>query len=163
MEEPLRQRLINETIQALVELILAHKFADMPHWMDFDLTVSQVKAVYLLAFRGPFTISELAGLLGVGNPAASILIQQLVQQGLVERKEDVQDRRRSLVSLTERGVDLISGRRDHREAKARRWLSMMSDDDLTGLLRGMSALAEIIRSDRVEPGQKVDRVSSGID
>jgi DNA-binding MarR family transcriptional regulator len=163
MEKSSREALIDETIQALVELVLAHKFADMPHWMDFDLTVSQVKAIYLLAFRGPFTISELAGSLGVGNPAASILVQQLVQQGLVDRSEDSQDRRRTLVSLTARGSDLVSARRDLREAKTRRWLNRLNDDELSGLMRGMSALAEIIRSDRREQSHSVDRVTSRVD
>jgi DNA-binding MarR family transcriptional regulator len=153
MEDSSRTQLVNETIQVIVELVLTQKFADMPDWMSLDLTVSQVRAIYLLALHGSLSIGELAGLLKVGNPAASILVQQLVQQDLVERSEDRKDRRRTFVRLTERGAGLLSGRREKGEAKFRRWSSRMSDDELVCLLRGASALLKIMRADQAEAEQ----------
>jgi DNA-binding MarR family transcriptional regulator len=84
----------------------------------------------------------------MGNPAASILVQQLVRQNLVERSEDQKDRRRTLVHLTDRGTELVKGRRDRREGKFRRRLSQLSEEELAGLLRGVNALAKIVRSER---------------
>ena len=140
--------MIDETIQAFVEIVLMEKFADMPNWMDFHLTVSQLRAIYLLAYHETLTISELARALQMGNPAASILVQQLVQQGLVERSEDVNDRRRTFVRLTPRGSELVRGRRDQREVKFRRRLSQLSDDELAGLMQGVIALSKIVRSEQ---------------
>lgn len=147
-----RTNTTNETIRAFIDLVLMEKYADLPIWMDFDLTVSQVKSIYLLASYQNLTISKLARLLGTGNPAASILVQQMVEHGLFERTEDLSDRRRTLVSLTSRGKQLMNGRIDLRETQFRRRLSQMTDEDLSGLHRGIKALVDIIRSEEVEFG-----------
>ena len=118
----------------------------MPAWITADLTISQLKAVFLLAHHGALAVSELAGLLGIGNPAASILVQLLVEQGLVERSEDFQDRRRTLVSLSLQGTKLISGPREQGETRLRHWLSQMDDNALMSLQRGLGALVEIMRA-----------------
>jgi DNA-binding MarR family transcriptional regulator len=148
MNGPSRIQLANEAAQSYLELADAIRLTTLPGWITADLTISQVKAVFLLAYHGALAVSELAGLLGIGNPAASILVQQLVEQELVERSEDIQDRRRTLVSLTARGTKLISGRREQIEARLLPWLSQLSDDELTDLLRGLRALVEIVRSER---------------
>ncbi|RPI26493.1 MAG: MarR family transcriptional regulator, partial [Chloroflexota bacterium] len=146
-----------------VELVLTQKFADIPKWFDFDLTVSQVKAVFLLAYHGTLTISELAKLLEMGNPAASILVQQLVQQEMVRRSEDPKDRRRTYVQLTAKGASLISGRREQREVKFRRWMSRMSDEEISGLWLGTSALARIIASDLDQPGATIGKLEDSLE
>lgn len=150
VEELSREQMVKETIQAFVEIVLTEKFADMPNWMDRDLTVSQVRAIYLLAFHRSLAISVLAKKLDIGVPAASVLVQQLVEQGLVDRSEDSHDRRRSLVRLTRTGIALVSGRSDLKEAKFRRRMAQMSDDELAALLRGVQALAEIMRKEKAE-------------
>jgi DNA-binding MarR family transcriptional regulator len=143
-----REQLVSETIRGFVDIVLTEKFADMPNWMDLDLTVSQVRAIYLLAYHETLTISETARLLGMGKPAASILVQQLVEQELVERSEDPRDRRRVQVRLTGRGMELVRGRIDRRESKFRSRLNQMSAEELAGLLRGITALGKIIRAER---------------
>jgi DNA-binding MarR family transcriptional regulator len=141
-----REELIDDVLQHFLELILALKSADMPKWVDLDLTASQMKALVFLTFRGSVTISELARFLRIGNPAASILVQQLVQQELVERSEDAKDRRRTLVRLTKRAAELMSERREQREAKFRHYLSQLTSDELAGLSHGIGPLIEIVRT-----------------
>lgn len=148
LTESARREIANEILKSFVELMLTARSADMPKWIELDLTASQSRAIVFLAFRGPLIISELAKLLGIGNPAASTLVQQLVQQELVERSEDAKDRRRTLVRLTERGVELMRGRRELREAQFRRWLSQLSDDELAGLQRGIGPLVKIVQAEQ---------------
>lgn len=135
----------NEAVLAYLAFSDALRLAILPSWITADLTISQLKAIFILAHHGMLTVSELAKLLGIGNPGASILVQQLVEQELAVRSEDIQDRRRTLVSLTVQGTKLISGRREQLEARLSQWLSQLDDDELTGLLRGFRALAEIVR------------------
>jgi DNA-binding MarR family transcriptional regulator len=143
-----RKETVEATIQAFVELVLIQKFADMPAWLSYDLTVSQVRAIYFLAAHEKLTVSDLARLLEMGRPAASILVQQLVEGELVGRSEDPDDRRRSWVKLTARGAGLVSGRREQREMKFRVWLGRMSDEDLACLLQGASALLKEVRKEQ---------------
>lgn len=156
MNGPSRIQLANEAVQAYLELGDAIRLATLPSWVAADLTASQVKAVFLLAHHGALAVSELAGLLGIGNPAASVLVQQLVEQELVERSEDTRDRRRTLVSLTVRGTKLISGPREQRETRFRRWLSQLGDGELTGLALGLTALVEIVRAEQAEADQPAE-------
>lgn len=145
MERPTRQKLTKEVAHTYLEFADVIRLATLPTWIHADLTTSQVKAIFLLAYHGSLPVGKLAALLGVGSPAASILVQQLVEKNLARRAEDPQDRRRTLVSLTSRGDKLISGQRDKREAKLLEWLAELDDDALKGLLRGLRALNEVIR------------------
>lgn len=141
---PDRESLVQAVIQVFVELVTVQRYTDMPGWLDYDLTVSQVRTIYLLVARERLTISEIAHLLGMGKPAASILVQQLVDQGLVKRSEDSLDRRRSWARLTPRGKELVNGRREQREAQFKVWLRQMDEEDLVGLLKGISVLNGLI-------------------
>ncbi len=152
-----RRELVEKVMERFVDLVLTLKSADLPKWVDLDLTASQLRAMVFLAVRGPVTISELARFVRISNPAASILVQQLVKQELVERSEDAKDRRRTLVRLTAHAADLMSERREQREAKFRHWLSRLSDDELVGLLRGIGPLVEIVRAEQASSDPNLDQ------
>lgn len=145
MEKRLREKLAKEVAHAYLEFADVIRLATLPTWIHADLTTSQVKAIFLLAHHGSLPVGKLATLLGVGSPAASILVQQLVEKHLVRRAEDPQDRRRTLVSLTSRGDKLISGQREKRETKMLEWLAELDDKSLQGLLRGLRALNDAMR------------------
>jgi DNA-binding MarR family transcriptional regulator len=150
MKEKKRARLANEIIEAYVEIGDATRLTSLPSWVTTDLTLnlSQLKSIVFLEYNTTLTISQLARLLGIGNPAASILVQQLVAQGLVERSEDTNDRRRTYVRLTERGAGLLAGRREQIRSSLRQWLGKMEDDGLADLERGLSALLQILHAEQ---------------
>lgn len=52
-------------------------------------------------------IGELADSLQVRHHSASLLVDRCVKRGLVERREDPDDRRRALVSLTATGQEIL--------------------------------------------------------
>lgn len=140
-----RQKLAREVAHAYLDFADVIRLATLPTWVHADLTTSQVKAIFLLAHHGSTPVGKLATLLRIGSPATSILVQQLVEKNLVQRAEDPQDRRRTLVSLTTHGNKLVGGQRDKREAKLLEWLAELDDDALQGLLRGLRALNDAIR------------------
>ncbi len=144
-----RSNVTRDTVDTYLSLVDAIRLATLPGWITADLTISQVKAVFLLAHHAALSVGELAAMLDIGNPAASILVQQLVEQALVERTQDHQDRRRTLVSLTAQGTKLISGRHEQREARLYEWLEHMPEDDLLALLRGLKALTAVVRAGQV--------------
>ncbi len=146
MNDVERTQLVQETLQTLLEFILSQKFADVPGWMNEDLTVSQLRALFQLAYRGPLTVSQLAHLLELGKPATSTLVQQLVEHNLARRRGDTQDRRRSIIELTPQGSELVYERSDRRESHMRGWLCQMSDADLVGLHDGFQALLQTIKN-----------------
>lgn len=150
METVARPQPVEEIIHMYLTVGDALRLASLPNWISADLTASQVKAVVLLGRHDALAVGELAGLLGLGNPATSILVQQLVSGELAERSEDPQDRRRTLVRLTARGRELLSGQQEQRAARLRDWLSQMADGDLAALRQGLQALAATMSTERGE-------------
>jgi DNA-binding MarR family transcriptional regulator len=86
-KEQSRPELVSTIVQAYMELFVTMQFNAIAHWLMLELTFAQARALIILAVRKELTVSQLGRLLGVGNPTASILIQQLVERGLVTRTE----------------------------------------------------------------------------
>ena len=136
----------NEFIAAYGELFLNVHTHAVTTWLETELTFAQLKALVMLSHHQPLTVSALAKLLGVGNPAASILVQQVVALGLVERAEDPRDRRRTVLRLTEKGAVVLAGRREQQFTRLRQFVRQMDNTDRAALIRGMKALAKVARS-----------------
>jgi DNA-binding MarR family transcriptional regulator len=112
-------------------------------WRDLDISLQQLKAMYLLSDEGEASIGRLAELFGIGMPAASVLADRLVRAGYALRHEDPADRRRVLVALNRAGSRLVAELREGSHAHLRRWMSALSTEDQQALARGWQALAEV--------------------
>ncbi len=75
---------------------------------DNELSMSQVGALFQIS-HGKSNVSDLGEGLGITIAAASQMIERLVQQGLVVRVEDPQDRRAKQLALTEKGRRIVQG------------------------------------------------------
>src|SRR2546422_11677001 len=112
-------------------------------WRGLDISMQQLRAIYMLRDEEVAPVGRLAELFGIGLPAASILADRLVRGGLVERRGDPHDRRRVLLSLTKVGSRLVTDLREGSHAQLRRWMASMAPDDLAALSRGWRALADV--------------------
>jgi len=146
-----RAELTSIAIAAYMDLFVMMQSAAVSHWLMFELTFAQVRALFQLAVHKAVSVSQLARLLGVGNPTASILVQQLVERGLVTRTEHESDRRRTVVRLSEQGLEIGAGRRSEREKQWQGWLSRLSDEELRGLAQGLHALQKAALAEAQSP------------
>ena len=112
-------------------------------WRDLDISMQQLRAIYVLRDEEVATVGRLAELFGIGLPAASILADRLVRAGFVDRNDDPADRRRVLLTLTRAGVQLVTELQEGNHMLMRRWMSRMSPEDLAALNQGWRALAEV--------------------
>ena len=142
-----RPEMVSTIVQSYMELFTAMQYNAVSHWLMLELTFAQARALFILAARKELTVSQLARLLGVGNPTASILVQQLVERGLVTRTEHATDRRHTILSLSQKGAEIGAGRRIAREKQWQRWLSNLSNDELNALARGLSALTNVVKKE----------------
>jgi DNA-binding MarR family transcriptional regulator len=142
-----RQQDAAAVVQAYMDLFVMMQFHAVSHWLMMELTFAQARALIILAAKKELTVSQLARLLGVGNPTASVLIQGLVERGLVTRREHPLDRRQTLISLSKEGAEIGAGRIREREKQWQRWLSRLRDDELADLARGLTALQAVVRDE----------------
>jgi DNA-binding MarR family transcriptional regulator len=146
----------SDDVRAVLEAqnVIAHcmKGPDFKTWTRLDLSIGQLRTLMLLSSDGDTTISEIAARLDIGKPASSILVDRLVQLGLAQRTEDTQDRRRTLVALTEEGNSLLTRLRQGNLDRFAQWLTALAPDDLAALRRGMEALRAIAQPYDSHPG-----------
>ena len=99
-----------------------------------------------LAGSGPLTVGEAARHLDRAQSVVSDIVTQLEGHGLLEREPDPDDRRRTLVWLTEAGMNHL---RDDADVLDRTLVARAMDqlDDTTrrGLIEGLSALVTAAR------------------
>jgi DNA-binding MarR family transcriptional regulator len=63
------------------------------------LAQRHLSVLAVVALAGPLAVSELASREGLAISTMSLLVTQLAESGLVERREDESDRRRTVVSI----------------------------------------------------------------
>lgn len=72
-----------------------------------DLRVGQFRMMMAVAMSPELSISNAAEVMGLTLPSASKVADELARAGLLQRKEDRRDRRRSLLSLTPAGIAVL--------------------------------------------------------
>lgn len=93
-------------------------------------------------------IGDLAGLLGIKAPAATSLIDSLERDGLVAREHDTEDRRVTLVTLTDAGKAALHEAEQVRRDHMRQYMSVLSEEDIRSLIRIQRTLiAAIVEND----------------
>ena len=109
-------------------------------WLELDLTISQLKCLFFIDAQGSTNFRNLAKALGVTPPDITRLVDRLVEQGLVSRREHPDDRRMQLLQVTDKGHSLLSKLREYRTTVLQRILTNLSDGDLLTVARGLRAL-----------------------
>jgi DNA-binding MarR family transcriptional regulator len=123
------------------ELLLQH----VARWRqvelaDVEITMPQARCLMYLAISPSVSISALASHLRIGLPAASGLVERLVEAGHVRRVPDPRDRRQQLVSLTEQGQALVERFHELPSAKLGELIVGLSVRELRGLRLGVAAI-----------------------
>jgi DNA-binding MarR family transcriptional regulator len=114
MQEP-RDPLIDETagaLQASVRLLVQR--LRQTQAVEGDLTSSETSALARLDRTGPTTAAELARLERISQQSMGATVGALMERGLVERVPDPSDGRRSILSISAAGTELLKRRRSAR-------------------------------------------------
>ena len=90
-------------LPTLMRTIAAHLRQQEPR---LDVTMWQIMVLKWLK-GDPLTVGHLARKFLVSTPTMTRLLDSLVERGLVERREDPEDRRRVRLFLTRKGEDLF--------------------------------------------------------
>jgi DNA-binding MarR family transcriptional regulator len=117
---------------------------------DFDFSLPQMATLLLLDEEGELTIKQIAELVGRSVSATSRLLDQLVERGMVSRREDERDRRAKRVAITESGQALIATLEQRRAEAQIAVMEYLSAEERAEVTRAMALLAEAGRRRRYE-------------
>ena len=125
-----RSRLLDEIGALEIRLLALGLPEQTSSLLDYDLTLQQIRAFAFVFAHGQTPISKVADALGIRPNVATGIIQRLVDRGLIERREDPDDRRVRLLTVTDRGLALIDELSGIVLAKGRELLDRLSDEQL---------------------------------
>jgi DNA-binding MarR family transcriptional regulator len=98
--------------------------------------------LFALARSGPISVGELAQRVGLASATASLLLGELSRVGLVERREDDHDRRRTIVSVPEPHRRLLADMARERLGLMQRTLARLDPDARRSFIAGLRILAD---------------------
>lgn len=108
---------------------------------DEIVTVPQLRAMMILATRGPLSLTTLADQMGVHPSNATRACDKLVTAGFLDRRDDPANRRQLLLDLTSTGRELIDGIQARRRTAISSILQRMPASQRRGLVRVLTRFA----------------------
>jgi len=91
-----------------MEIFMHHSMRGYMHYArEKGLSRSMIGTLFHLSHRDHAGVTDLGEHLGVSSAAASQMLEHLVEEGLIRRSEDPDDRRMKKITLTEEGTRVI--------------------------------------------------------
>lgn len=118
-----------------------------PEWLGIDLTMPQMKIMFLLYSQRKMRMSDIGIALQKNISTATGLVDRLVEHKLVAREEDPDDRRVVVAAITDEGHELCRSLLQYGEQQMQRLLQRLDDAELqlvaqATLLMCKAAIAE---------------------
>lgn len=104
-----------------------------------SVTTPQLRVLVMLSSHGPVNLTAVALALGVNASNASRTCDQLVTGRLVVRREDPDDRRHIVLTLSPSGAALVEKLMAHRRTLFTAIVDCMGSKDRASLVRGLEA------------------------
>ncbi len=109
-----------------------------------DLTYNQYKTLLTIAASGRCSLGDLGRELEVAMSSASQMVDRLVAQGLVERRQDADNRRQVVIRLTPRGEALIGELRRGILVRYRKFFKRLDAAEQAELVGAFETIARIL-------------------
>jgi len=143
------------SIHEWMELIMHRSMRGYIHYArEKSLSRSMIGTLFHLGHRDHAGVTDLGEHLGVSSAAASQMLEHLVEEGLIQRLEDPDDRRMKKITLTEEGTrvmkESVSARLDWIDALE----ESLSEKEKEQITKAMQLIIEKARL--IEPSRECD-------
>jgi DNA-binding MarR family transcriptional regulator len=138
---------LTEAIRQLIDVITTRSMRERSHFVKASgLSMPQFGILMHLYYSNNCGISNLGEHMDISAPAASQLVDRLVQHGLVERTEDPHDRRAKQLALTPKGRELIETSLTARTSWVDELVKSLKPEDYDQVATTMTKLTEAVRN-----------------
>jgi len=107
-----------------------------------DLTMKQFRIAVFLFIGGSLRMSCIAQMLGVSMATATGIVDRLVEQDIVKRKHDLEDRRAVICRLSPHGVELLGQTWQSFRNNTKRILMAIPEDRINSVSETLMLLLE---------------------
>jgi len=105
---------------------------------------SDFKVMGIMMRHGPLSMSRVGAWLGISKPNMTSVIDRLITEGWVERRQDQKDRRIIEVGLTSQGKMYMQDRWKEARESARKKLSTLSEEERNTLYTSLESVRVIL-------------------
>lgn len=109
--------------------------------VDVHLSPGHVQVLIALG-RGPHSIRQLAGVVGVSSPAVTQLVNHLEEHKMVQRRHEPSDRRVVLVDYAPGMQDIARRMMEGRRRRIVGAVNSLTDEEARAFLKGLRLLVE---------------------
>ncbi|MCC6704652.1 MAG: MarR family transcriptional regulator [Thermomicrobiales bacterium] len=144
--------LVDATMQAVHQIARSVYILSSRHPILQNRTPAQIRALGFLDIEQTKTVGELADLMGVTISTASGLVDKLVEENLVERSTNPEDRRQVLIRLAPAAEAMKHEIKGIRTRQVRAALATLDSDRHDCFLESIQAIAAALANlDHLEP------------
>lgn len=116
------------------------------NFTKLDVTMDQLKSLIFVQLRGSSNLRHLAEELGITPANMTGIADRLSASGLVNRRQNPEDRREQLLELTDEGEELLNALRDRMIKEESEILNHLNSEELGALITGLSAFVKAAES-----------------
>jgi DNA-binding MarR family transcriptional regulator len=149
-DDPAREAVIERVVATYEAMMHSVASAHAPEFLEVGVTMSQAKVLYLVQAAPDLRMSDLSARLGVSLSTVSGVVDRMVDQGLLTRRDDPADRRHVVLRITDAGSTQLQL---FRELNAGQIRSLLSRIDIAGLAVVERALDLLATAAAPRPGE----------
>jgi DNA-binding MarR family transcriptional regulator len=120
------------------------------HWQHLDIPVAQLKSLFIILIREKVNYRTLANDLCVTPGNVTGIVDRMVEQDLIYRKPDSEDRRIIWLEASEKGCNLFGNLMEAETQHLTRIMERMSPEDLTAFGKGLVGFINAVEKDLEE-------------
>ena len=134
---------LNQALREWVHVFVRRSMHESIRSMkDSGRSMSHLHTFMRLAKHGPVSISSISEMLDISLAAASQMVDRLVNDGMLARTEDPDDRRAKLINLTPEGQQLVEDVYEARLAWMKDLANELSPDDQAKIASALTSLTQ---------------------
>ncbi len=142
-----------ETMQDWMEIFMRRSMSKFRQYLkENGFSMTQMTSMFQILHCGSCSISDLAAHLDISNAAASQSTERLVQQGLLTRNEDPNDRRNKRLELTEKGKNTVAESMQARQMWFQELVGLLDDTEKKQIISALEILTTKTKELSPSPG-----------
>ncbi|HOW13972.1 MarR family transcriptional regulator [Methanosarcina sp.] len=110
-----------------------------------ELSKNQPMVIKIIGIEGEIMPSTLGKYTGMEKSSLTRMVDDLEKKGIVFRKTDPDDRRKVLVSLTEKGLDCYNRLSQITTEMAEEILQFVDDEDVENFMHSLETMVKVMR------------------
>ncbi len=135
------------TLQEWIEVLMRSSMRNFIRYArESGLSMSHLVALFHILRTGSCGVTDLGDHLGVTSAASSQMLERLVQQGLILRTEDPNDRRVKQITLTDKGCRVLEESIHARQGWLEDLANILSDGEKQTITASLNILIDKVKN-----------------